>query len=226
MATLGPGRSFGEQALLNNRPRAASIECLAPCFFAVLNRKDYERSFGKVQTKHAEAMVKFYMSCPVFQGWTKGQLGRLGYYFKRAKHSMGTAVYRRGDICSHIYLVYEGEYEQTQEIVAAERDDERFDHSQYLMAGWDDPDQPHADTKKSLKRIKPRKQKFQHKCCILGRGQLIGEEDAIGMVNYTKTVKCKSAEGSLLEMSVSDFYDRIKVNGETWSLICKSSAIR
>lgn len=54
----------------------------------------------------------------------------------------------------------------------------------------------------------------------------MAEEDAIGMVNYTKTVKCKSSTGILLKMKVTDFYDRIKVNGETWSLICKSSAIK
>lgn len=158
-----------------------------------MHRKDYEKSFGKIQKKHMEAMTKFYMSCPVFHGWTKSQLGRLDYYFKRVNYSMGTAVYRRGQICSHIYLVFQGEFEQTQQIVAEEKDGEKFDHSKYLLAGWDDPDLPHADAKKSLKRIKPRKQKFQHKCCIVGTGQLIAEEDAIGMVNYTKTVKCKSS---------------------------------
>ena len=53
---------------------------------------------------------------------------------------MGAAVYRKGEICSHIYLVLEGEFEQTKQVVAEEKEDDKFDHSKYLMAGWIDPD--------------------------------------------------------------------------------------
>ena len=111
VATLGEGASFIEQALINNKPRAASIYCVTPSFFSVMHRKDYEKSFGKIQKKHMEAMTKFYMSCPINHGWTKSQLGRLDYYFKRVNYSMGSAVYRRGQICSHIYIVFQGEFE-------------------------------------------------------------------------------------------------------------------
>jgi CRP-like cAMP-binding protein len=38
---IGPGSSFGEQALINDKPRAATITTLDECYFAVLGREFY-----------------------------------------------------------------------------------------------------------------------------------------------------------------------------------------
>jgi CRP-like cAMP-binding protein len=35
------GKSFGELALVNNRPRAATIVCKADSHFAVMSKNDY-----------------------------------------------------------------------------------------------------------------------------------------------------------------------------------------
>ena len=48
MARLKAGQSFGEQALINSKPRMATIQCVTPCFFAVLTKNDYQKSFGKI----------------------------------------------------------------------------------------------------------------------------------------------------------------------------------
>jgi hypothetical protein len=42
----------------------------------------------------------------------------------------------------------------------------------------------------------------------------------VNKVNHTKTFKCKSLYGTLLEMPVEDFYQRIKRDHEdTWNMI-------
>jgi CRP-like cAMP-binding protein len=41
--TLSDGYSFGELALEDNKPRAASILCLEDSHFAVLEKEDYKR---------------------------------------------------------------------------------------------------------------------------------------------------------------------------------------
>jgi CRP-like cAMP-binding protein len=46
VAVLKKGSGFGEGALLNDKPRAASIRCKTDCYFAILNRKDYAESIG------------------------------------------------------------------------------------------------------------------------------------------------------------------------------------
>ena len=41
------GQSFGELALMNNKPRAATIICLETWYFATLDREGYKRILGK-----------------------------------------------------------------------------------------------------------------------------------------------------------------------------------
>ena len=48
--TIGAGDSFGEMALMNNKPRAASIVCLTDCDFIILDKA----SFNKLVSKRLE----------------------------------------------------------------------------------------------------------------------------------------------------------------------------
>jgi CRP-like cAMP-binding protein len=45
----GPGGSFGELALINNKPRAATIKCISDANFAVLSRQDYAKVLGRIE---------------------------------------------------------------------------------------------------------------------------------------------------------------------------------
>ena len=51
VAKLVSGSSFGELALLNNEPRAATIKCLTNCSFATLNREEYKSFLQKIEIK-------------------------------------------------------------------------------------------------------------------------------------------------------------------------------
>ncbi len=41
VAQLGQGKTFGDNALMHNRPRNATIKCLTPTVCGILNRKDF-----------------------------------------------------------------------------------------------------------------------------------------------------------------------------------------
>ena len=43
------GQSFGELALMNKKPRAATITCLKECHFATLDRDNYQSTLEKAQ---------------------------------------------------------------------------------------------------------------------------------------------------------------------------------
>jgi CRP-like cAMP-binding protein len=43
------GHSFGELALINNKPRAATIHCEEGCHFAVMSKKDYKECLIKIE---------------------------------------------------------------------------------------------------------------------------------------------------------------------------------
>jgi hypothetical protein len=70
-----------------------------------------------------------------------------------------------------------------------------------------------------IHKIKNKANKFNVQVKLLGAGQIISE-DAVNKTMHTKTFKCKSLHGILLEMPVEDFYQRIKRDHEdTWKLI-------
>ena len=51
VVTLSNGQSFGELALINDAPRAATIHCISECYFAVIGRPDYEKVLKKIDWK-------------------------------------------------------------------------------------------------------------------------------------------------------------------------------
>lgn len=56
---MGPGGSFGELALEENRPRAASIYCIEDSHFAVLEKTDYKRILSQLVKGKRMAIVDF-----------------------------------------------------------------------------------------------------------------------------------------------------------------------
>lgn len=53
------GNSFGELALISNKPRAATIKCLENTDFAVMYKKDYLKVLLKIDEKSKEEIINF-----------------------------------------------------------------------------------------------------------------------------------------------------------------------
>jgi len=45
--SIGQGKYFGEMALLDDKPRGATIKCLSNTLFAVMTAKDYQKILQK-----------------------------------------------------------------------------------------------------------------------------------------------------------------------------------
>lgn len=65
--------------------------------------------------------------------WTKTALSRLSYYFKKVNYRRGNIVYKAGDECKFIYIVYEGEFELSKTVYLKENEEQSFQHSKYLF---------------------------------------------------------------------------------------------
>ena len=49
IAILHENATFGELALIDKKPRAATIQCVEDCSFAVLNKAEYTKVFMKIE---------------------------------------------------------------------------------------------------------------------------------------------------------------------------------
>ena len=51
VAKLQSGKTFGELALINDKPRAATIVCLQDCYLACLDRVSYQKVLQRLEQK-------------------------------------------------------------------------------------------------------------------------------------------------------------------------------
>ena len=57
--TLSEGETFGELAIINKMPRAATITCLSDCYFAVMNANDYNQFVVRIYNKKIANFCEF-----------------------------------------------------------------------------------------------------------------------------------------------------------------------
>lgn len=62
------GKSFGERALIEDVPRAATVQALTDCYFAVLNKDAYLRVLKKLQTRAQNEKLEFFTNLPFLKG--------------------------------------------------------------------------------------------------------------------------------------------------------------
>lgn len=59
----------------------------------------------------------------------------------------------------------------------------------------------------------------QANVAIIGKGVMMGDEDAVALQGYSKTTRCLSQTAEVLCMNVTDFIQRVRHNEETWNFV-------
>lgn len=106
---LSEGACFGELALMNSKPRAATIVALSPCHTGVLVKKDYQSIIGRAMKKNIDSIKDFLKQICSLQHLTNNTLQKLSYYIKEIKTPRGHVVFKEGDEVDGIFLVRSGE---------------------------------------------------------------------------------------------------------------------
>ena len=192
------GDSFGELALLHNKPRAASIKCATDVHLAVLEKEDYVRILAKAHETALNKKAEFLHELPMFASWTMGSMQKLIYYFKDRVLQRKQVLYKRGDTVETVYFIREGEVQIVQDV-------------RQLLA-------------KSVTAV----QKFQVKkaeVATLGKGECVGAAEAIGSGVYPYTATCVSVTARVLAISKDDFLKRANTD-DTLTIIKELTKVK
>ena len=83
VAKLNSGKTFGELALINDKPRAATIVCLQDCYFACLERSSYQKVLQKLDIKIQYQKLDFFSKIPFLTHQTSTQMKKLIHSFNQ-----------------------------------------------------------------------------------------------------------------------------------------------
>lgn len=117
LAILDNGHSFGEVALIEQKPRLATIRCLQDSHFAVLSKKDFNKVLGIIERKKYNEKIQFLRSLPYFSQLTRASLGKLIYQFTDIKTLKDQILFREGEPSDFVYLVKEGQFEVSRSLM-------------------------------------------------------------------------------------------------------------
>lgn len=85
----------------------------------VLLRQDYERVLLRFEEANLRVFIEFLKGMPHFRHWSKNALSRLTYYLPRQIFLRNQVVFKEGDPCSYVYIVYKGEFQISKRVAPA-----------------------------------------------------------------------------------------------------------
>lgn len=110
VGTLVAGESFGELALISEKPRAASIKAKEHTKLLVLHKDDFKQILGSLAERQLMNKVRFLQSLPYFFSWTKSLLVKLAYFFTPMSIKYKQKLFCEGEITNGIFFIKEGEF--------------------------------------------------------------------------------------------------------------------
>jgi CRP-like cAMP-binding protein len=206
---LGKGAAFGELALEQKKPRAASIYCIQDSHFGVLDKSNYKRILLQHVKESQMESVLFLQSLPMFSNYTRDTIRKLLFFFKEIDYQRNQIVYREGDTSASVFIVRSGEFKFVKRMVVS-----KANTIQAIRA--------------SITEQLKKKEYNKAELYILGQGEFFGEEEVVNNTPRDATCICATTYAKVLSISKHDFINKIR-SEESWnyvksriSLKCKS----
>lgn len=111
VSVFNAGRGFGELALMNSKPRAASIQALEDCDFATLSKKDYDNIIGEAIKRDLESKTTVLINISAFKHLTRNTLKRMTFFMKEKLYHKNTVLFNENEHVTGLFMVKEGEFE-------------------------------------------------------------------------------------------------------------------
>ncbi len=112
VATIEPGGSFGELALMYNAPRAATVmSAEASCTLWALDRITFRRILMDSTFQRRRLYESFLEEVPLLSTLTRYERSKIADALETQKFPVGTTIIKEGDAGEGFYLLESGEAE-------------------------------------------------------------------------------------------------------------------
>ena len=209
------------------------VQCLADCYFATLTREEYSQIKWHLDESEHQTRVQFFQKVPFLQHKFYKDLSSVVGIFGYATCQYGQTLFRNGDPAFNVYIVHYGEFEvleinQIKSVHQSPISSKCFENSPKGGFG-SSLICPKAQKQMRLPR-KPikndKKIPIDHKVSIVGRYEILGDEDVFSNRAYTTTVRCVSGSGALYTCKGDEFYKLVRSDEKSWKVVRNSFLLR
>ena len=118
VASVGPGGSFGELALMYNAPRAATVASTAPSTLWALDRVTFRRILMDSAFQRRRMYEGFLEEVELLASLTPYERSKIADALETCKYPKGATIIREGDVGESFYILESGEAEVYKDGVA------------------------------------------------------------------------------------------------------------
>ncbi|CAI2385961.1 unnamed protein product [Moneuplotes crassus] len=228
VANLPSGVGFGELALLTNRPRRnASIRATSECHFAILHKKEFDNTLGKMKKKEIQKKIEFMNQFSFISSLSYDRKTKLASFMKKKTYTFGKSVYLEGDKDDNIYFIEEGDFEMTKDIYILQ-DSNKLGFRRMVI----DMQRPYLDKLINFKNqifvttdeneLSTLKSQYKGSVKNTTRMCLMSSCETFGLIELILNapfrifnIKCVSNTSTVYSMSKEEFFRRIPRNTDT-----------
>ena len=107
--TLTTGDVFGELALLNDKPRAATVTAKSRVLLGILSKEAFHRLLAHYAERSINEKIDFLQELPIFKSWSRNYLMKVSFYFTPKKLTWNQVLYNAGTTSLSIFFIKSGD---------------------------------------------------------------------------------------------------------------------
>ncbi|CAG9329756.1 unnamed protein product [Blepharisma stoltei] len=191
---LVAGDHFGPTENFAGLIHFLSYQCKTACHIGVIETSDFKWILDKMLSEKVNSIIEVLHKLPVLQSLTRHYIQKLGNYFKPKRLRRGQFLYKESERAEDIFFIQDGEFRISKKISLQVKSDRDFPRKSSLLY---------------------KNHKSNTQLAILGKGEIIGEEDALSDSHRRSTsCQCISEVGNVLIISKENFTKYVLVTDE------------
>ncbi|KAL4482469.1 hypothetical protein ABPG72_001445 [Tetrahymena utriculariae] len=184
---LKSGETFGELAIIDSKPRGATIVCLEDCDFIVFEKNSFIKILKDQETQKLRNEINQLTKIYLFKDFSLNLLKNLYLLFSVNNYQRGDVIYREGEESDKLYIIREGEFKISK----------KFEYN------LDEVKVNKLNNNEKMKKVKVLD------IGLIGKFQSLGEEEFFEGIQREVTVTCVSKDAVIMAINKKDLLKKM-----------------